>query len=54
MVGIYQMVVSHHFVFKMVESHHMVDVHHIVEVHHMVEGHHNFSMRLLLKWPAGQ
>ena len=42
------MVVSHHFVFKMVESHHMVNVHHMVEVHHMVdihhmvESHHNF------------
>ena len=42
------MVVSHHFVFKMVESHHMVDVHHkvevhhMVEIHHMVESHHNF------------
>ena len=42
MVGIYHMVVSHHFVFKMVESHHMVNVHHMVDIHHMVESHHNF------------
>ena len=42
MVGIHHMGVSHHFVFKMVESHHMVDVHHMVEIHHMVESHHIF------------
>ena len=46
------MVVSHHLVFKMVESHHvvvshhfvfkMVESHHMVDIHHMVESHHNF------------
>ena len=33
------MVVSHHFVFKMVESQHMVDVHHMMEVYLMVDIH---------------
>ena len=41
-MGIHRLVVLHHFVFKMVESHHMVDVQHMVEIHHMVESHHNF------------
>ena len=41
------MVVTHHFVFKLVESHHMADVHHMVEVHHMVKIHYTVKVTII-------
>ena len=41
------MVVTHHFVFKLVESHHMADVHHMVEVHHMVKIHYMVKVTII-------